>query len=161
MIPLNELEAITLSELEAIGRDERLEIPSGLDDELRGLTALLAFADESDDASRKTSRSKTRLRPSLMPDAGLALRDKAWRKWLPAAASVAVLLVSGALLIGTPKRPADTFSDPAEAYAMLEETFSLMGSKVQRGVELASGAETVVENVKSKVLGYCPQPIER
>ena len=41
--------------------------------------------------------------------------------------------------------PKDTFDDPKQAYAELERTMSLISSKMQQGMELASEAVPVIE----------------
>ena len=50
------------------------------------------------------------------------------------AASLALLVGIGLGVNGYVSRPKDTFSDPQQAYAMLEASFSLISSKMDKGV---------------------------
>ena len=63
-----------------------------------------------------------------------------------AAASIALLLASGL------SYPKDTFKDPALAYAQLEETFNLIGSKMNPGLEMAQSVQPMLDNTITKVL---------
>lgn len=60
----------------------------------------------------------------------------------PAAAVLAACL---AVILLLPRRPEDTFDDPALAYAEIEKTLEYISAKMDKCLEIASEAEPVLE----------------
>ena len=59
--------------------------------------------------------------------------------------AVAALAASLALIFCMPRHPKDTFDDPRMAYAEVERALNLISSKMDKGLEIASEAEPVIE----------------
>ena len=55
------------------------------------------------------------------------------------------------LILAIPSQPKDTFSDPELAYAEIEKTFLYISSKMDRGLEIASEAEPVLETANNAI----------
>lgn len=75
----------------------------------------------------------------------------------PAAAAVAAALIVGVNYQNANRMPADTFDDPAAAYAELERTFGYISSKIGTGRELTDAAlsqtgkaSQIIENINKK-----------
>ena len=75
----------------------------------------------------------------------------------PAAAAVAAALIGGVNYQNSSRMPADTFEDPAAAYAELERTFGYISSKINTGRELTDAAlsqtgkaSQIIENINKK-----------
>ena len=115
---IEDIEKMSLEELESIGMDERAQVPSDLQTELRA--GLLANALQS--GSAQMNRRRT---PVLYGVYAL----------VPLALALFLVLMPGM------SRPKDTFSDPALAYAELEKAFDIISAKANEGLELAGRAE--------------------
>lgn len=71
---------------------------------------------------------------------------KAWRfALIPAAVAVAAALTVGLNHQSASRMPADTFTDPQEAYAELERTFGYISSKINAGREMTDAALSQVD----------------
>ena len=108
---MKEMEDMSIKELEAIALDSSIQVPDKFGQSIRQGIDTLAFLEGA-------SSSRPR------------------RIWYAAsiAASLALLVGIGLGVNGYMNRPKDTFSDPHQAYAMLEESFSLISSKMDKGV---------------------------
>lgn len=108
---MKEMEDMSIKELEAIALDSSIQVPDEFGQSIRQGIDTLAFLEGA-------SSSRPR------------------RIWYAAsiAASLALLVGIGLGVNGYMNRPKDTFSDPHQAYAMLEESFSLISSKMDKGV---------------------------
>ena len=108
---MKEMENMSIKELEAIALDSSIQVPDGFGQNIRQGIDTLAFLEGA-------SSSRPR------------------RIWYAAsiAASLELLVGIGLGVNGYMNRPKDTFSDPHQAYAMLEESFSLISSKMDKGV---------------------------
>lgn len=112
-------EEIDILKLKAIAEDKSVTVPEGMMDRIAADLDALAFLEEK--PVKKT-------------------------RFITVATSVAASL---ALLVGIglgikSRTPEDTFTDPYLAYAQLEETFALISSKMDKGLSMAQGAETVL-----------------
>jgi hypothetical protein len=108
---MKEMENMSIKELEAIALDSSVQVPEGFGESIRQGLDTLAFL-----------------------EMGSSARPR--RLWYAAsiAASLALLIGIGIGVNSYMNRPKDTFSDPHQAYAMLEESFSLISSKMDKGV---------------------------
>lgn len=109
---IEDIEKMSVRELECAAENSRVEIPGGLKAGLE----------------RAISR-EIRRRTFVRCGAGAAI--------VTAACIMAIILMPG--------NPKDSFNDPEEAYAQIEKTFSLISSKMERGLEIVSNAEPAVE----------------
>ena len=83
---------------------------------------------------------------------------KAWRfALIPAAVAVAAALTVGLNSQSAGRMPADTFTDPQEAYAELERTFGYISSKINAGREMTDAAlsqvdkaSRIIDNINKK-----------
>ena len=105
------IDNLSIRELEAIAQDGSIKVPEGLGEDLRSRLDALAFLSEpSAPARRQWLRYATGIAASLAVIAGIGLASRGLQ------------------------RPKDTFSDPEQAYAMLESSFSFISSKMDNGV---------------------------
>ena len=107
---MKEMDTLSIKELEAIAIDSSVEVPEGFGQSIRQGIDTFAFFEES------------------------AVRPRRIRYAAGIAASLALLVGIGLGVNGYVSRPKDTFSDPQQAYAMLEASFSLISSKMDKGV---------------------------
>lgn len=111
-------------ELKGIAEDSSITVPPGLKGEIEASLNTLAFLGE---------KPSGRLRPAAYI--------------ISAAASLAVLVGIGlgvSSSIRDNRIPEDTFTDPYLAYAQLEQTFSMISEKMDKGLSIAQGAEEVL-----------------
>lgn len=117
---IEDIEKMTLSELEDIADDKSIKVPDTMASDIE--SAIIAEVSVMDGKAHHRSRK-------YMPFAVAAIS---------AAACIAVL-------VGMPKEPEDTFDDPRMAYAELEKTFSYISSKMDKGLDIASEADPIIE----------------
>ncbi|MBQ2102914.1 MAG: hypothetical protein II479_05040 [Bacteroidales bacterium] len=117
MKTLEEIERLSLEELEQEATRAAAPVPDGLQERLRQTLAARELADAA------------RPRPT---------------RWIPYA-SLAVA-AAAAVVIALPQRgPKDTFDDPRLAYAEVEKVFRTISDKMNEGVELVREAEASAE----------------
>lgn len=128
-----DIERIDLEELEKIASDSSVPVPESLHRRVEGaLTAACAV--------------------KSVPG------RKAWRfALIPAAVAVAAALTVGLNYQSASRTPADTFTDPQEAYAELERTFGYISSKINAGREMTDAAlsqvdkaSRIIDNINKK-----------
>ncbi|MBP5537948.1 MAG: hypothetical protein J6W07_02695 [Bacteroidales bacterium] len=123
MKSLQEIENISFDKLEEIAQDSAVKVPKDLKASVKSAVAAAAMGEASS------------ARPARRP---------LWRPY-------ALLSVFAAACIGvffaTPRTPKDTYDDPLIAYAKVEETFALISSKLDRGVESVRQVEEPLETV--------------
>ncbi len=129
MKSLKEIEEMGLDALEAIARDSSIEVPESVAGRIHSTVAAGQFGEES---VSKTETGQPRL-----------------RRYLPYAAAAAVAACLAIPVFFHSQQPKDTFEDPLMAYAELERTFSYISSKMDKGIEIASAAEPVIEKAGS------------
>jgi hypothetical protein len=115
---IEDIEKLTLQELEAISDDTSIKVPEDLS---KSLAELLGAAE----------LSKPR-RPLL--------------RWAIAAAVAAALGLG--IYFSIPKSPRDTFSDPYLAYAEVQQAFELISQKSNKAAEIAGKAVPVMEKTE-------------
>lgn len=128
MKSIEDIEKMTLSELERIADDDSVRVPSDLDGRIRAALTVDEFVRDSYSSSGKN--------PGLLRGA------------LRAAVAVSVA-ASLAFFVLLPfwDRPEDTFDDPRLAYEQVEKAFELISSKIDRGLDIASQASTALDTV--------------
>lgn len=132
-----DIEKLTLADLEHIADDESVAVPERLGERienrilaseiLRMETARgesLTAVDEALNSEKRRSLVALRRRLAV----------------IPAVAAAVTAVVIGLNLHRSSATPTDTFDSPEEAYAQVERTFAMIGSKVSKGKSIADAA---------------------
>ena len=127
MKSLQEIENISFEKLEEIAQDSAVKVPKDLQASVKSAVAAAAMGE----AASRTAQTGHPRRPLWRPYALLAVF---------AAACIGVFFA-------IPRTPKDTYDDPLIAYAKVEETFALISSKLDRGVESVRQVEEPLETV--------------
>jgi uncharacterized protein YfkK (UPF0435 family) len=106
---MKEKENMSMTELQAIAYDGSIRVPEKLRDDIRAELDTLAFLTET---------------PAARPRMAVRIAG--------VAASLALIAAIGFGVDSYRSRPKDTFSDPQQAYAMLQESFSFMSSEMDK-----------------------------
>lgn len=109
---MKEKEKMSMTELEAIALDGSIRVPEKLRDDIRAELDTLAFLTETP-----------------------AARPRRFVRIAGIAASLALVAAIGFGVDSYRNRPKDTFTDPHQAYAMLEASLSYMSSKMEQGMD--------------------------
>ena len=117
MKTLEEIERLSLEELEQDATRAAAPVPDGLQERLRQTLAARELADAA------------RPRPT---------------RWIPYA-SLAVAAAAAAVIALPQRGPKDSFDDPRLAYAEVEKVFRTISDKMNEGVELVREAEASAE----------------
>lgn len=117
MKTLEEIERLSLEELEQEATRAAAPVPDGLQERLRQTLAARELADAA------------RPRPT---------------RWIPYA-SLAMAAAAAAVIALPQRGPKDTFDDPRLAYAEVEKVFRTISDKMNEGVELVREAEASAE----------------
>ena len=126
MKTLEEIERLSLEELEQEATRAAAPVPDGLQERLRQTLAARELADAA------------RPRPT---------------RWIPYA-SLAVAAAAAAVIALPQRGPKDTFDDPRLAYAEVEKVFRTISDKMNEGVGLVREAEASAEipqNILNKI----------
>lgn len=143
---IEDIEKLTLQELEAISDDTSIKVPEDLSKSLAELVgaaelvekpakhrlAKLFGAYEAEKEVSEAKESSKPLRPLL--------------RWAIAAAVAAALGLG--IYFSIPKSPRDTFSDPYLAYAQVQQAFELISQKSNKAAEIAGKAVPVMEKTE-------------
>ena len=141
MKSLQEIENISFDKLEEIAQDSAVMVPKDLQASVKSAVAAAAMGEA---ASPSAQTSSYPAQTSSYPAQTGYPRRPLWRPY-------ALLAVFAAACIGVffaiPRTPQDTYDDPLIAYAKVEETFALISSKLDRGVESVRQVEEPLETV--------------
>lgn len=119
---IEDIEKLTLQELEAISDDTSIKVPEDLSKSLSELVG----------ASELVEKPEKPRRPLL--------------RWAIAAAVAAALGLG--IYFSIPKSPRDTFSDPYLAYAEVQQAFEFISQKSNKAAEIAGKAVPVMEKTE-------------
>ena len=122
---LEEIEKMSLVELEEIAMDSSVKAPSDLQKEIGGLVNLLEMSEDSS------------------------------KKWVRPVEIAASLLIAGGLgfgIINGRNELVDTYDDPALAYAQIEKALMRIGDGMAAGVESVQIGEECIEK-PAQILG--------
>ena len=126
MKTLEEIENLSIEELEDLATREAAPVPDGLQERLRQTLAAREIAEAA------------RPRPA---------------RWIPYA-SLAVAAAAAAVIALPQRGPKDTFDDPRLAYAEVEKAFRTISEKMSTGVDIAREAGATAEipqNIINKI----------
>lgn len=117
MKSIQEIERMSLEDLERIASDERIEVPNGFTQKIEAQIIAEDLRAEAVTPSR----------------------------WIGIAAAVAVIIGVGIGIFGLQNEPKDTFDDPYLAYAELERAFATMSQELRKGFEMADRSEEIMD----------------
>ena len=120
MKSLQEIDNTSFEELEKIALDGSVKAPADLEASVKDAVAAAALS-------------------SYRPE-----RRALWRPYALLGAFAAACI---GVILAIPRNPKDTYEDPLLAYAKVEETFALISSKLDRGVESVRQAEEPLETI--------------
>ena len=126
---MKELENMSMKELEAIAHDSSIPVPGSFTETLNREVSTLAFLSEE-----PAARPRRMLRI-----AGIA-------------ASLALLAGIGLGISSYRQQPKDTFTDPHQAYAMLEASLSYISSKMDQGVDSVTHETGIVLSKTNSIM---------
>jgi len=122
MKKIEDIENMSPELLEKIAEDQSIQVPSSLKNDIEAAIIAGSVAEERPAQQKRRFGTK-------------------YAAGVSAAAAAACLIV-----FATMYRPMeDTFDDPLTAYAEIEKTFSYIASKMDKGMEIASEADPVIE----------------
>lgn len=132
---IEDIEKLTLEDLERLSDDESVAVPESLGKGIEN--RILASEILRHDSPR----------PSM----------RLWKRIVPvfAAAAVIAVVAIGLGLHRSAVTPVDTFDSPEEAYAQVERTFAMIGSKVGKGKSITDAALPHMQKT-SKLIGHKP-----
>ena len=121
---LEDIEKLSVSDLERIAQDDSIGVPSMLKHDISIMARTLEMASKDEEAPK------------------LPLRKRIALFSYPAAA-VAVIAVGLSLTFRD--IPKDTFDDPGMAYVQMEQVFGFISDKMNTGMDIAYAAEPVID----------------
>lgn len=138
---IEDIEKLTLEDLEHLAEDESIVVPERLGEKIEDHILASEILRRS---SLETANDEPRAASGNYgaPDSGNSRPSvRLWKRIVPVVAAAAVIAVAVGLgLHRSSAAPVDTFSSPEEAYAQVERTFAMIGSKVGKGKSIADAA---------------------
>ena len=130
---LEDIEKLSMLDLERIASDESVKVPDSLNHDIAVTARALEISSKEDDTSQENNVFHKRYRKIL-------------RLISYPAAAVAIVTIGMRLSfqdsIPTPK---DTFDDPRMAYIQMEQVLGFISEKMTTGMEIADAAEPVID----------------
>ena len=130
---LEDIENLSMLDLERIASDESIKVPSSLKHDIAVTARALEMSSKEEDEAKETPITHRRYRKIL-------------RMISYPAAAVAIVTIGMHLSfqdsIPTPK---DTFDDPKMAYVQMEQVFGFISEKMNTGMDIADAAEPVID----------------
>lgn len=147
-----DIEKLTLEDLERMADDESVAVPEHLGEKIENRILaseiLRKELPETAPGEPSTTRSGSDALNSRRPTVRL------WKRLavISAVAAAVAAVAIGLNLHRSSITPADTFDSPEEAYAQVERTFAMIGSKVSKGKSIADAALPKMQKT-SKLIG--------
>ena len=130
---LEDIEKLSMLDLDRIASDESIKIPSSLKHDIAVTARALEMSSKEEDEVKEVKTTHRRYRKIL-------------RMISYPAAAVAIVTIGMRLSfqdsIPTPK---DTFDDPKMAYIQMEQVFGFISEKMNTGMDIADAAEPVID----------------
>lgn len=132
MKQLEDIEKLSMLDLDRIASDESIKVPSSLKHDIAVTARALEMSSGEDEVqadSKPHRKYRKILRMISYPAAAVAIVTIGMR-------------ISFQDSITTPK---DTFDDPKMAYMQMEQVFGFISEKMNTGLEIADAAEPVID----------------
>ena len=130
---LEDIENMSMLDLDRIASDESIKVPATLKHDIAVTARALEMASKEEDEPNEKTVSHRRYRKIL-------------RIISYPAAAVAIITIGMRLSfqdsLTTPK---DTFDDPMMAYVQMEQVFGFISEKMNTGIDIADAAEPVID----------------
>ena len=131
---LEDIEKLSMLDLERIASDESIKVPTKLKHDIAVTARALEMASKKEEEEvKETHVSHKRY--------GKILRMISY----PAAAVAIVTIGMRISFQDTITTPKDTFDDPKMAYAQMEQVFGFISEKMNTGMDIADAAEPVID----------------
>ena len=130
---LEDIENLSMLDLDRIAADESIKVPATLKHDIAVTARALEMASKEGDEPKQETVSHKRYRKILRMIS------------YPVAAAAVItigLRLSFQDSITTPK---DTFDDPMMAYVQMEQVFGFISEKMNTGIDIADAAEPVID----------------
>lgn len=148
---IEDIEKLTLEDLERLSDDESVAVPRSLGESIENrILASEILRHDSQLRAASGNYGAPNLGNSRPP-------MRLWKRIVPvfAAAAVIAVVAIGLGIHRSSVAPVDTFDSPEEAYAQVERTFAMIGSKVGKGKSIADAALPNMQKT-SKLIGHKP-----
>lgn len=123
---LEDIEKLSVSDLERIAQDESIRVPSMLKHDISIMARTLEMASKDDEEETPKVQLKKRIA-------------------LFSCSAAAVAVIAVALSLSFRNAPKDTFEDPRMAYVQMEQVFGFISDKMNTGMDIAYAAEPVLD----------------
>ena len=130
---LEDIEKLSMLDLDRIASDESIKVPSSLKHDIAVTARALEMASKEEEEVKETHVSRKRYRKILRMIS------------YPAAAVAIVTIGMRISFQDTITTPKDTFDDPKMAYAQMEQVFGFISEKINTGMDIADAAEPVID----------------
>lgn len=130
---LEDIEKLSMLDLERIASDESVKVPDSLNHDIAVTARALEISSKEDDKSQENNVFHKRYRKILKMIS------------YPAAAVAIITIGLGISFQDSITTPKDTFDDPKLAYQQMEQVFGFISEKMNAGLAIADAAEPVID----------------
>ena len=130
---LEDIEKLSMLDLERIASDESVKVPDSLNHDIAVTARALEISSKEDDKSQENNVFHKRYRKILKMIS------------YPAAAVAIITIGMGIFFQDSITTPKDTFDDPKLAYQQMEQVFGFISEKMNAGLAIADAAEPVID----------------
>ncbi len=128
-----DIEKLSMLDLERIASDESVKVPDSLNHDIAVTARALEISSKEDDKSQENNVFHKRYRKILKMIS------------YPAAAVAIITIGMGISFQDSITTPKDTFDDPKLAYQQMEQVFGFISEKMNAGLAIADAAEPVID----------------
>ncbi|MBR4810301.1 MAG: hypothetical protein IK039_00895 [Bacteroidaceae bacterium] len=130
---LEDIERLSMADLERIASDESIKVPDTLKRDITITARALEMASQEEAVEKKSKVSHRKYRKIL-------------RLISYPAAAVAIITIGMRIsLQDSIQSPKDTFDDPRMAYVQMEQVLGFISEKMNTGMDIASAAEPAID----------------
>ncbi|MBO7436380.1 MAG: hypothetical protein J6T97_01030 [Bacteroidaceae bacterium] len=130
---LEDIEKLSMLDLDRIASDESIKVPSSLKHDIAVTARALEMSSKEEDEVKETHTHHHRYRKILKMIS------------YPAAAVAVVTIGLHLSFQDSIPTPKDTFDDPKMAYVQMEQVFGFISEKMNTGIDIADAAEPVID----------------